>query len=112
MAASFGFGSNVSRCDGPPAIVIQITRFAFCGNGNGLISPRELGRSSAPFTIDGSISEPSATAPSPDAPRVKNALRRIPAVRFCQSFIIRNPLVQYVAELVRVWFFRAANKPK
>ena len=29
IAASFGLGSKVSRCEGPPAIVSQMTRLAF-----------------------------------------------------------------------------------
>jgi hypothetical protein len=59
IAASFGFGSKVSKCDGPPAIVSQITRFAFCGNGSFVKTPG-IGAAAAGFS-----NEASATAPRP-----------------------------------------------
>src|SRR5262249_13580062 len=69
ISASFGFGSNVSRCDGPPAIVSQITRLAFCGRGNGVSTPR----TDAALRSAGCVNDASATAPSPCDALLRNA---------------------------------------
>ncbi len=74
IVASFGFGSNVSRCDGPPAIVSQITRFAFWGKSNGYAAPVHFAFRCPVLRRRGRMlrsSDASATAPSPCAARPK-----------------------------------------
>ena len=39
LARAAGLGSNVSSCEGPPAIVSQMTRLARCGNGSEASTP-------------------------------------------------------------------------
>ena len=70
-SASFGLWSNVSRCDGPPAIVSQITRFAFCGSGRLGSTPR----CGAASSDRGAASAASATPPTPWAVLPRNARR-------------------------------------
>ena len=77
ISASFGLWSNVSRCDGPPAIVSQITRFAFGGKCGAAKMPRHFcsARSEPGFSSD-----PSATAPMPRA-ALPRKVRRVRWVR-------------------------------
>ena len=70
-SASFGLWSKVSRCEGPPAIVSQITRFACCGRDRLSSTPRCGAASSRP----GRASDASATAPTPCADLPRKARR-------------------------------------
>src|SRR5579883_1953647 len=90
-----GLGSNVSNCDGPPAIVSQMTRFAFWGNarkGGVRLDGWAWARRS-----DGSSSEASATAPTPCAARPRKARRWIErAVGPRRVLIVSRPRDRFV----------------
>lgn len=73
MAANLGLKSNVSKCDGPPAIVSQITRRTrggWCAGRTPAGAPAALARIHA-----GSSNVANATAPSVRPARPKNTRR-------------------------------------
>ena len=72
--ASSGLGSNVSRCDGPPAIVSQMTRFAFGGKCGGSITPRDAFGDAA-ANSSGAANDARATPPRPVPLRRRNVRR-------------------------------------
>ncbi len=69
-SASLAWGRKVRNCEGPPAIVSQITRLARCGNGNALKMP------CVPATVLLASKVASATPPRPCAEAVKNERRQ------------------------------------
>ena len=87
-----GLGSNVSSCDGPPAIVSQMTRFAFGGNARAGSDPPG-GCAWAPRS-EGPSSEASATAPTPcvaraeERPAVDRKCRRVQSFSSFQDLVI------------------------
>src|SRR3954466_2862086 len=90
-----GLGSNVSNCDGPPAIVSQMTRFAFRGNVGAGKVPR--GCWARARRSDGSSSEASATAPTPCAARPRKARRWTErAVGSRRVLIVSRPCNRFV----------------
>ena len=86
-SASFGLWSKVSRCDGPPAILSQITRFACCGSGGFSRTPR----SGAASSTRDEESDASATAPTPCAERPRKARR---AIQLCCCIVM--PLMTFM----------------